>query len=97
MNLPDETPPVPPNFGWRYIVWVSWWNFCKGFGVSLRFIWSHAITILSVMSAIFAAITLDPTIVDHNTFHYILIGQMVLTAVLAQIHRGPPPPKDESK
>lgn len=92
----DETPPVPSNFGWRYILWVSWWNFCKGSKVFWKFVWANAITVLSIISAIFAAITLDPTVVAHNTFHYILIGQMVLTAVLAQIKRTPSS-KDESK
>ena len=47
-------------------------------------------------------LTLDPTVVDHDVFHYILIGQMVLTAILAQINRRPSAPipptsKDEIK
>jgi len=98
----DGPPPIPTNFGLRYILWVAWWNFYRGTGITLSFIWAHAITILSIISAIFAAITLDPTVVDHDVFHYILIGQMVLTAILAQINRRPSPPipptsKDEIK
>jgi hypothetical protein len=97
----DGLPPIPPNFGWRYILWVAWWNFYRGSGLVITFAWRNAITILSITSAIFAAITLDPTIVDHDTFHYILIAQMVLTAILAQIKRSPypplPPSKDELK
>jgi len=95
--LEEETPPVPPNFGLRYIWWVSWWNFCRGLRVTLVFIWAHAITILSILSSIFAAITLDPTVVAHDVFHYILIGQMILIAILAQIKRSPTPPPPPSK
>lgn len=97
----DPLPDIPPNFGFRYILWAAWWNFYRGTGFVLTFAWRNAITILSILSAIFAAITLDPTVVAHDVFHYILIGQMVLTAILAQIKRSPsaplPPSKDELK
>jgi hypothetical protein len=97
MNEEQEPPPIPTNFGFRYVLWVAWWNLYRGTGLTLTFIWANAITILSIVSAIFAAMTLDPTIVDHETFHYILIGQMVLTAILAQIKRQPSPPPPPSK
>jgi hypothetical protein len=69
--------PVPTYFGWRYILWV---------------IWSQAITGLMTLQAIFAALTLDPDLVPHNVFHWILIGNAVLCVAVAQIKRGNPVP-----
>lgn len=67
---------IPPNFGWRYILWA---------------IWSNAITILMIAQTIFATITLDPTLVSHDAAHWILIGNAITAAVLAQIKRNNPP------
>ena len=67
---------MPPNFGFRYIAWA---------------IWSNAITIVSSLTAIFTAITLDPTLVSHTAFHWIVIGVMAGNVILAQIKRNNPP------
>jgi hypothetical protein len=66
---------MPANFGWRYVLW---------------FTWSHAITVLMVLQAIFATLTLDPTLVSHDVFHWLLITNAVLCAVLAQVKRDNP-------
>ena len=70
--------PVPPYFGLRYILW---------------FIWSNLITGLMILQGVFAAITLDPTLVPHDMFHYLLVINAVLCAVLAQVKRNNPPPE----
>ena len=72
-----EIPPLPPDFGLRYVLW---------------FIWCNAITGLMIVQAIFASITLDPTLVPHNIFHYILLGNACLCAIIAQVKRNNPPP-----
>lgn len=74
--------PVPAYFSFRYVLWLCWTN---------------AITILSVVQGIAAALTLDPTAVSHAVFHWCLIANSVLCVVIAQIKRnappGPPPTK----
>ena len=67
-------PPIPANFGIKYIAWV---------------IWANAVTVLMLMQGVFAALTLDPTLVSHDTFHWLLIANAVLCAILAQIKRNP--------
>lgn len=67
--------PVPSYFSFRYIGW---------------FIWSHLITGLMIVQGVFAALTLDPTMVSHATFHWLLIGNAVLCAILANVNRKPP-------
>lgn len=79
MNSPD---PVPPYFGWRYIVWLAWTN---------------AISILGVVQAVFQAITLDATLVSHNTVHYLSIANLVLIVVIAQIKKNNPPSPPPTK
>jgi hypothetical protein len=78
----DDLPPIPSNFGFKYILWYLWLN---------------SITILMIVQAVFTALTLDPDIVSHNTFHYILIGNAVATAIVAQVKKNnppsPPPPR----
>lgn len=77
-----DEPPIPANFGVKYVLW---------------FLWCHAITVLMIVQAVLSAITLDPTLVSHEIFHWILIGNAVLCAVLAQINRKNPlaqPPQE---
>jgi hypothetical protein len=69
--------PVPAYFSFRYVLW---------------FMWSHAITLLMTVQVIFSALTIDPNAFSHTTFHWLLIINSVLVAVLAQIRRDNPPP-----
>jgi hypothetical protein len=69
---------IPRDFGWRYILW---------------WIWSNAITVLMIVQAAFATLTLDPTLIPHNVFHWLLVTNAVLCAILAQIKRNNPPPR----
>ena len=69
---------VPASFGARYIAWA---------------IWSNAITLLMIVQAILATLTLDPTIMPHDEFHWLLVANAVLCAILAQIKRNTTPPK----
>ena len=75
--------PVPAYFSIRYIIWLAW---------------SNSITGLMTLQAIFATLTLDPQLLSHSASHYVLIGNAVLCAVVAQVKRnnppGPPPTKD---
>jgi len=82
MNQPDPLPPMPPNFGWRYILW---------------FIWCNAITGLMLVQVVVTTVTLDPTLVSHDTFHYLLIANAVICAVIAQIKRNNPPSPPPTK
>jgi len=76
--MPDESiPPIPTNFGPRYIAWWMWCN---------------AISLLASIQAVFAGITLDPTLVDHQTFHVISICNLALIIVIAQVKKSNPPP-----
>lgn len=74
--------PVPAYFSCRYVGW---------------FLWSNAITGLMIVQGVFAALTLDPTLIPHDVFHWLLIGNAVLTGVIAQVKAnrspGPPPTK----
>jgi hypothetical protein len=72
-----DSDPVPSYFGVRYVLW---------------FLWSNAITMLMLVQGAFTALTLDPTLVSHTTFHWLLIGNAVICAALAQIKRNNPPP-----
>jgi hypothetical protein len=74
--------PVPSYFGLRYVAW---------------FIWSNAITGLMIIQVAVTAITLDPTIVSHNTFHYALIANAVLAAIVAQLKKNTPPSPPPTK
>lgn len=81
----NQPDPVPRDFGWRYVAW---------------FAWDNAVSILSTMQAVFQAVTLDPTLVSHNTVHWLSIGNLVLIVLIAQIKKNsphsPPPLKDTS-
>jgi hypothetical protein len=83
MNDPN---PIPKDFGWRYILWATW---C-GWVFAVKWVWSKALTMLMIVQAVAAAITLDPTLVPHDQFHYLLIVNAVLCALLAQIKRDTP-------
>jgi hypothetical protein len=72
----DPNNTVPAYFSWRYLAWLGW---------------SNAISILATLQAIFAAITLDPTLVSHETYHWITIFSLVLTVVVAQAKKNYPP------
>ena len=78
----NDIPPVPANFGLRYIGWA---------------IWTNLITILAVLQGIMAALMLDQDIFSHETFRYVVLANAVLTGAVAQIKRsnppGPPPTK----
>jgi hypothetical protein len=84
--MADE-PPIPKDFGFRYIAWYAWAN---------------AITILMILQAIFAALLLiadnpaDPEhpltgpLIPHTVSRGIILANAILCAVLAQIKRSPP-------
>jgi hypothetical protein len=77
--MPRRKSSAPPSyFGWRYIWWMAYKN---------------AITILMIVQGGISAITLDPSLVSHSTFHWMLIANSVLCLTLAQIKRDHPPPK----
>jgi hypothetical protein len=78
--------PMPSDFGWKYMVWTAW----SGLVYILKWAWANAITILMLVQGVLATLTLDPTLIPHDTFHYILIANAVLCAVLAQIKRPHP-------
>jgi hypothetical protein len=78
---PNDLPPIPKDFGFKYILW---------------WIWCHAIFLLSIVQAVFAAFLLvadDPTnpILPHNVYRWIIFGNAVLTTVLAKVERKMPP------
>jgi len=80
--MSNGLPPCPPDFGIRYVFWMLWCN---------------SITILMIIQGIFATITLDPTLVPHNVFHYILLGNAILCAIVAQVKKNNPPPAPPTK
>jgi hypothetical protein len=77
--------PVPAYFTWRYILWLTW---------------SNAVTILATVQIFFQAITLDPTLVDRTTAHWVAIANLALMAIISQVKKnnppGPPPTKGNS-
>jgi hypothetical protein len=76
--------PMPRDFGWRWVLWMAWCN---------------AISILATLQAVFAAITLDPTLLPHDVVHWIQIASLILLVIIAQLKKyNPPPPllKDPS-
>ena len=77
--MTDDIPPIPTNFGIKYIVVnILWWCWC------------NAVTVLSSIQGILLAFTLDPTLVDRTVLHWILITLTVLNVILAQINRKRP-------
>lgn len=83
---------IPKDFGVRYVLWYTW----LGLLVVGKFIWRNAITILSTVSGVFTAITLNDnqTLVSHQAFHSILLANFVLTTILSRIDRRGPQPID---
>lgn len=73
---------MPADFGPKWVAWQ---------------IWDNAISILMVLQGIASAVTLDPTLVPHNYFHWALIANAVLALIVAQVKRQqakpPEPPK----
>ena len=75
---------VPADFGVRYIIWYLFWK--------------NAITVLMIVQAAFSsALALIPTMVNDRVFHWLLITNAVLCAILAQIKRDGSPPKRRHK
>lgn len=79
MNDPD---PMPRDFGLRWIMWMAW---------------SNAVTILAILQGIFASLLLvgdDPNnpLFSHNAFRYIMLGNAILTGLVAQLKKNHPPP-----
>jgi hypothetical protein len=68
--------PVPAYFSFRYVVWLGW---------------SNAITILATLQAVFATITLDPTLMSPTAFHWCSIANLIFIVVVAQIKRNTAP------
>ena len=79
---PNDLPPIPSNWGWRYLTW---------------FIWCNAISILGTLQAVFTAITLDPTLVSHTAFHVISICNLVALVIIAQVKKNYPPSAPPTK
>ena len=76
MNDPHPVPPMPRDFGWRYILWVTWCN---------------ALSILGTAQAILAMLALDPTLVSAKSYHYITLANAILVVVVAQWKKNAPP------
>lgn len=76
MNNPDPFPPMPRDFGWRYILWL---------------IWCNALSILGTAQAILAMVALDPTLVAAKTYHWVTLGNAILVVVIAQWKKNAPP------
>jgi len=68
--------PVPHYFSFRYVVW---------------FLWSNAITGLAILQGVLAGLMLDQELFSHQTFRYIVLGNAILTATVAQVKRNNPP------
>ena len=77
-----EVPPEPTRFGWAYIGWA---------------IWTNLITILMVLQAAFASLTLANDLFTKNTERTILLVNAILTAIIAQIKRNNPPSPPPTK
>jgi hypothetical protein len=75
----------PADFGLRYILWYVFWK--------------NAITVLMLTQAAFSAVLalVPATSVNDKTFHWLLITNAVLCAILAQIKRDGSPPKRSKK
>jgi hypothetical protein len=74
----------PAGFGFRYIIWFLFWK--------------NAITVLMITQAAFSAVlALIPNMVNDKAFHWLLITNAVLCAILAQVKRDGSPPKRGKK
>lgn len=88
MSTPDPTPPMPPDFGIRYVLW---------------FIWCNSITLLQVIQTATATLLVasDPDapnpLIPHTVLKVVVLSNAVLTGIIAQVKRnnppGPPPTK----
>ena len=78
---------MPRDFGIRYAFW---------------FLWCNAITALAILQGIFAAVLLaaedspdrDP-LLPHQAVRWIVLGNAVLTGIIAQVKRQMPPKRKE--
>jgi hypothetical protein len=68
--------PVPAYFSFRYIAW---------------FIWTNLITGLALIQAVLAGLMMDQELFSHQTFRGIVLGNAILTIVIAQVKRNTPP------
>jgi hypothetical protein len=87
MNDPNPLPPIPANFGLRYI---AWW------------IWCHMIFLLSIVQGGLSAAMLvadspkDPanpaagTLFPHIWVVGFMLGNAILTAILSRVERKMP-------
>jgi hypothetical protein len=93
MATDPQIPPVPSNFGVRYVLWAAWWLF-----------WSNAVSLLQTLQLIAVYLEGDPTdpashpFVSRTALHWITLANGVLSIVLLQIKRKkpdlvPPPTK----
>lgn len=85
MNEPDPLPPIPSNFGLRYVLW---------------WLWCNAIQLASLLQGAFASILLviepmDPNVkppVPRWVVLMVLLGNAILTGMIARTKRNNPPP-----
>ncbi len=82
MNQPDPVPPVPSNFGPRY---VAWW------------LWCNAITILQSAQGVFAGLALASDMFSHNTVRVYMVTNAVLSIIIAQVKKNNPPSPPPTK
>ena len=68
-------PQMPKDFSFRYVLW---------------FVWCNMVSALAMAQGVLAALTLDPTLMSHDVFHWISLANAVLILVLAQIKRTGP-------
>lgn len=85
--MSEDNDPVPAYFSWRYVLW---------------FLWSNAITILSIAQGGLAALMLadgDPNnpMIPHTVYRWIVLANAFLTGLCAVAKKnnppGPPPTK----
>jgi hypothetical protein len=72
--------PVPTWFGvryvFRYVMWIMYTN---------------PVTILATLQALFQAATLNDTLFSKTADHWIAIGALALTVLVAQVKKNSPP------
>lgn len=67
-----DEPPMPPDFGWRYVFWIGWTN---------------KLSIIMFLQTVFLAITAQPGVLTDTTIHGLLIVTNVLGIALAQYNK----------
>ena len=75
--MSEDMPPMPRDFGWRYV----WW-----------FLWCNAITLLATAQGCFAALALMSDMFSHTTIRIYMAANAVLSILIAQIKKNNPPP-----